>query len=103
VSAPEPKQPTKLCPILTANDLTPNTCLKEQCQLYIKLQKPIMHQTGKTRYPDPQTFQYYEGCGLIHTIPWELVKLEPLPQTPEDKQAQEAYKKLETKKAKEAT
>jgi hypothetical protein len=58
-----------------------------------------MMTNGTLTYPNPEFLQVFEGCGLIHEIPWQTVKLQPAPQTPEEAQAADAYKKLDQAEA----
>lgn len=75
----------KICPFAATN---PNAkhlfCIGENCALYIRIAKQI----------DPITLKTYEGCGLVRQVPWQI-KL--IVRTPEMRQAQAAYAKLEAK------
>jgi hypothetical protein len=46
-------------------------------------------------FADPEHYLTYEECGLVNIIPWELKAIEPKANTAEEKQAEEAYAKLE--------
>jgi hypothetical protein len=85
----------KLCPLKRL------PCLQTKCALWNTLQKPIMMTNGTLTYPNPEFLQVFEGCGLIHEIPWQTMKLQPAPQTAEEKQAAEAYGKLDQAEAKQ--
>lgn len=75
-------------------------CQGERCAVYLKMRKARMLVIqGHIAFPDPDYFMQYHGCGLVHEIPWSLMKREPdKPESAEEREAEEVYAKLETPK-----
>ncbi len=64
----------KRCPLVAAVKPHENgACLGESCACYVKLDNPLEPCDARPVY------RYY-GCGLVSSIPWELVKPEEKPQ-----------------------
>jgi len=66
----EPTEQKKICPLLfiVASDIEKeNVCLGKECAVFIKLVKPKFLTLD---IPDPDVYFSFEGCGLIHEIPW---------------------------------
>ena len=51
--------------------LSKKQCQRKQCPLWIRIWKP---------HEFPDYYFSYEGCGLIHTVPWALKKKNEKPQ-----------------------
>jgi len=47
------------------------SCIGNKCANYVKVQTPAFIYDNII---DPENYYRYEGCGLVHIIPWELVK-----------------------------
>ncbi len=81
----------KLCPLkLIGESNSGSICEGENCACYIQLVKPRYMKTNNYRLVDPEYFYRYTGCGLIRTIPWELVKRERKPETVKEQTKGEA-------------
>ncbi|MGF3573540.1 MAG: hypothetical protein ACQXXG_09010 [Candidatus Bathyarchaeia archaeon] len=57
----------KHCPFLNS------CCITEKCACYIKVVKPFIL-SKKLGITDPQRFYAYKGCGLVKTIPWQIIE-----------------------------
>lgn len=83
----------KFCPFAQGEDAA---CYGESCGCYIVVQKPNILRFLDRRLVDPEHFLEYKGCGLIQTIPWTLRPVvKQASKTEHERQAEEAYKKLE--------
>lgn len=65
----EPTEQKKICPLLfiVASDIeNRNRCLGKECAVFILFKPKLLTQN----IPDPEEYFSFEGCGLIHEIPW---------------------------------
>jgi len=64
---------SKACPLLFLVSLEDkDQCLKTECMLYVKVKKELpCHEFER--------IMTYEGCGLVHVIPWNIVKRPDFP------------------------
>ena len=83
----------KLCPFAATDPDVSAECLGEACACHVTMTKPAFLTANIV---NPETIYKYEGCGLVNIIPWQLVESES--KSPENKQAEEAYKKLDEAK-----
>ena len=81
----------KFCPFV--NDV-PSECIGEGCACYIKVVKPIIL-SKKYGLIDENRYYAYKGCGLVRVIPWQIINRDEIKKTPEMKQAEAIYAKLE--------
>jgi len=85
----------KICPFAAAQpDQESSDCLGPNCACYISIVKPVFLSKSPV-IVDPENYYCYKGCGLVRVVPWQLVKREQTPKAPEDKQAEDAYAKLD--------
>jgi hypothetical protein len=63
----------KLCPLKFLSDNAGDKCEGENCACYIKVTKPVLFANG---IADPDFCYYFEGCGLLSIMPFEVIKKE---------------------------
>lgn len=63
----------KICPLLSSYALakgistkTAMPCIGEKCALWISIAKDMIN---------PHYRHEYDGCGLVNTVPWKIVKV----------------------------
>ena len=59
----------KICPFSSQAEL--KTCLGKNCACYVSAWKPVML---TDTIPDPENIMVFEGCGLVKTPCWEIMK-----------------------------
>jgi hypothetical protein len=59
----------KICPFSSQAEL--KTCLAEKCALFVRVWNPVMLTDA---IPDPENIMVFEGCGLVNTPSWEIMR-----------------------------
>jgi hypothetical protein len=60
----------KFCPF------NKSECLSERCMCYIKITKPS-YESSSHRILDPTQYYKYEGCGLVTSLPYQVIHVNP--------------------------